>query len=159
MTITSGAYSATFNNNDLGHTQDGWRHEVVGHRKGVTVDRFGDMEIDGVFRGVSSFIEAVLKDWDATGFDDLWWPYSGTVGTTGLVGRLEVVSSMTLSLVLTAVASTPAATTGPASVTAAKSILDAEFARSYNLNNEDRSMPVRIRNYVNTSTGVIFAYT
>lgn len=159
MTITAGAYTATYNSNSLGDTQDGWRHEVTGHRKDVTVDRFGDMPIDGVYRGVSSFVEAVLKDWDAAGFNALWWPYNGTPGVAGVVGRLEVGSQLALSLVLSALSGTPAATTGPASATFALSILDAEFARNVNYNSEDRSMPVRIRNYVNTSNGVLFAFS
>jgi len=159
MTITSGEYTSTYNTQALGNTQDGWRMEVTGNRKGVTVDKFGDTEIDGVYRGLNVNFEAVLKDWDALGVNDLWWPYHATMGTLGVIGRLDVVSSLALALVLTALSGTPAATTGPASVTAALSILDAEFARTVNLNTEDRSIPVRLRVYPNTSTGVMFAFT
>lgn len=159
MPIISGEYEGVYNSLALGYTQDGYRMEVTGNRKGVTVDKFGDTEIDGVYRGVNVFVEAIFKEWDAAGMAGLWWPYHGTVGTMGLIGRLEVYNQFVKALVLTAVAGSPAATEGPASVTGTLSVLDAEFARQVNFNNEDRSVPVRIRLYPNTSTGVMFALT
>lgn len=159
MSLASGEYTGTYNAKALGYTANGYTMEVTSNRKGVTVDKFGDTEIDGVYRGTNVFFEMILKEWNATGMSDLWWPYHATPGTMGLVGRLEVGSSLALAFVLTAVASTPAATVGPASVTAALSILDAEFARNVNFNNEDRAIPIRLRAYPNTSTGVMFAFT
>jgi hypothetical protein len=159
MTITSGEYTSVYNTQDLGNTQDGWRVEVTSNRKGVNVDKFADTEIDGVYRGANCFLEAILKDWDGPGVNDVWWPYSATIGTLGVIARLEVASSLALATVLTALAGTPAATTGPATATFAKSILDAEFARTLNLNTEDRSIPIRLRVYPTTSTGVLFAFT
>ena len=165
MAYASGEYTATYNAKALGNTQDGWRMEVTGGRKGVTVDKYGDMEVDGVYRGVNVFFECILKDWAQydtsagppavqSGMNDLWWPYSTTFGRVGVVGRLEVQSSMTAALVLTALAGTPAAvaTIGPLSITASKAILDADFARTVNFNSEDRSIPVRIRSYPFTVT-------
>lgn len=147
MSYVSGEYTAVYNAKDLGQTQDGWRMEAQGGRKAVTTDRFGDMEVDGVYRGVNVMFEAVLKEWNATGMADLWWPYSTTLGRVGVIGRLEVQSLMVKPLVLTALAGTPAATVGPLSITATNAILEAEFAKNFNLNNEDRSIPIRIRSY------------
>lgn len=156
MAYSSGEYTATFNAKALGNTQDGWRMEVQGGRKGVTVDKFGDTEIEGVYRGANVFFECVLKEWNqyssgnppvTTGFKDLWWPYGAIYGAIGTVGRMEVQSQLTAALVLTAVSGTPAATVGPATITASYAILEAEFARTVNFNNEDRSMPIRMRSY------------
>lgn len=164
MAYASGEYTATYKAKSLGNTEDGWRMELQGGRKGVTVDKYGDMEIDGVYRGVNAFFECVFKDWDlkdslasppvSTGFRELWWPYSTVPGSIGVIGRLEVQSSMTSALVLTALAGTPAAvsTIGPLSITAGNAILEAEFARTVNFNTEDRSAPVRLRSYPFTST-------
>lgn len=156
MTIVSGEYTSTYNAKALGHTQDGWRMEMQGGRKAVTVDKFGDTEIDGVYRGVNTFFECILKNWNqyntgsppvTTGFKDLFWPYGAVYGALGTIGRLEVYSDMTKALVLTALANTPAATIGPWTVTASEAILEAEFARTVNFNSEDRSVPVRLRSY------------
>lgn len=158
MAITSGSYTATYNALDLGYTADGYRMECISGRKAVTVDSFGDMEIDGVQRGVNCFLEMILKEWqdDVSGSEgraQLMWPYSSNyMGALETIGHLEVVSSMAKALVMTVTAGTPAATTGPSTITFPKSILEAEFARTVNFNNEDRSMPVRMRNYPSTIT-------
>lgn len=161
MAYSSGEYTATYNAKALGNTQDGWRMEVQGARKAVTVDKFGDAEVDGVYRGVNVFFECVLKEWDAAGMTDLWWPYSATVGALGVVGRLEVYSQLIKTLVLTALAGTPAATVGPLSITTTHAVLEAEFARTINLNNEDRAIPIRIRSYpyVSGQNTILFAFT
>ena len=124
---------------DLGITEDGYEITYTPHAEQINQsDAYGATLIDLVFRGVDVSIMLNSLEYK-TGPKSAIWPW-GTLGTMGVIGRLG--SAISLSLVLTATASTPAAAE-PATLTAARSILAPENNVNLLFTSKLRRVPIR----------------
>lgn len=146
MSFIAGGYTATYNALACGQAGDGYRlsHEVF--KRLITGDSYAESPQDGVYRGMAMFVSYTMIEFNAAAAALAKNPYSATIHDMGLVGRLDVASSLAKSLVLTAVAGTPAAAT-PASATFSKSILAEGFPVEILFAPNLRDIPIRMRVY------------
>lgn len=146
MSFISGGYTATWNSLAIGQTADGYRltHQVF--KRLITGDTYAETPQDAVYRGAEASIAMRLIEYNAAAVETLKWPYSATKWTLGIIGGLDIVTSFVKSLVLTAVASTPAAA-APASLTASKAILHENFPVEILFAPDLREVPMRLRLY------------
>lgn len=162
--FVAGQYTATYNAKALGQTADGYRlsHQVF--KRLVTGDAGGDTPQDAIYRGMEVMLSFRLIEALATGVDDLIYPYAATVGTPlsmGVIGRTDVRGNaagdpvpIVKSLILTALAGTPAAEEGPATITMPLSILAENYPVEILYAPDLREVPIRMRIYPATATGV-----
>lgn len=168
--FVAGQYTATYNSKALGQTADGYRlsHQVF--KRMVTGDAGGDTPQDGIYRGMEVMLAFRLIEAAAAGVDELIYPYSatpGTPGTMGVIGRTDVRGSanavtpgvMAKSIVLTALAGTPAANDGPATITLPLAILAENFPVDILYAPDLREVPLRMRVYPTMATGVFWTET
>lgn len=150
MSFLSGRYSATWNSLALGQTADGIRliHQLF--KRLITGDAMAETPQDAVLRGAEMAIAFRLIEYDAAAVQTLKWPLSATKWNMGVIGRTDVGSAVALSLVLTAVAGTPAATT-PATATFLTSVLHENFPVEVLFAPDLREVPIRMRVYPNSS--------
>ena len=124
-----GEYSMTYAGANVGLTTSGGEHlrYRVAKKKINDTATYAQTLIDGIYRGFDHVqLMVTFKEWN-TPVKQAIWPYSsagapgGFDGTLGIIGRLD--SDLAQTIVLSAVAGTPAATNGPITLTAAKAIL------------------------------------
>lgn len=125
MTFISGSYTATYNGNSIGSTEDGFRIQVQQHHEDIRTDDYGDVPVDGVQRGVSYQISLVGMEYNLV--KAAMAKQGNALGASkDNVGKL--LSSLAASLVLTATSGTPAASAGNIqTLTATKAILITDF--------------------------------
>lgn len=156
--VVAGEYTATYNSNAIGLTEDGYRIIWSFEKEEVTADSYGDAVLDGVYRGGNCFVEFNAKAYLAAAIAGMIWPYHATYGVVGIVGRLDVASSIASALVLTDVTGTPAET-NPATITFHSTILDNGHEVEQNLNNRHRIIPIRLRCYPTEQTSIVRWFT
>lgn len=137
-----GYYDMTWNGNGTGLVKDVRRLRRRSRAAPITADKYGDSMIDGVYRGGDCFLLCTFIEWTPA-IRALLWPYDSDFGVMGQCGRL--LTDLAKALVLTAEAGSPAAAEGPASITAAKSILAPENDVEILLGNESRDVPVLLQ--------------
>lgn len=153
-----GPYRGTYDSNDVGQIEGIWDLSDIHHAEAVRSQLFGDAIIDWIYRQRDSFVLAVFKEWDANK-RAMFNPYGSTLGQTDVSGRLA--SDLAKTLVLTAVAGTPAAAAnGPATRTYALALLAAEHVVQTPLGPVNRDVPILfgIIPAVNSTTGVLTHY-
>lgn len=109
---------------------------------------------DAVNQGADVYFDMELIEANAASIPTILWPLSGTVGSMGVIGILD--SGKWLSLVLTAVAGTPAAAT-PATLTAARTLIKENFNVRQTFAPKLRTVPLQLRAYPNA--GVFWTQT
>src|SRR5436305_10663162 len=87
-------------------------------------DAYGKTPIEGFDLGAEFQFQGTLLEWKA-GPIALLWPFAAALGQLGIIG--QSLTGLAKSLVLTAVAGTPAAAQGPATITAASTLLATNF--------------------------------
>ncbi len=150
MAFIAGGFTATWNALAVGQLANGFTLSHKFFKRLVTGDNYAEAPQDGIFRGAEMFIDFTCIAFDAAAIQSLMWPYSATRWDMGVVGRTDVGGSLAKSLVLTAVAGTPAATT-PATLTTLLSILAEGFPMSILLAPDLREAPIKLRIYPSTS--------
>lgn len=162
-TFTPGEYVMTYDSSAIGMCMaDGKSLQFRDHQKKINnTDRYGDTRIDGIYRGKDVFLRLIVKEWTA-GVKKMLWPWSVPAapvfdGKLGLIGQLA--SDCAKVLVLTPVANTPAATNGPASLTANKAILAPENDVSILFGPDERDIPLLLDLLPYDDTGVIRMFT
>lgn len=150
MSFISGGYSVTWNAATVGQIANGIRISHEFFKRMITGDAYAETPQDGVYRGGQMFAEMTLLEYNATSAQLAFWPYSATIFTLGTVGRLDVASSLAKSLVLTAVAGTPAAA-APATQTHLTTILREGFPVELLFAPDLREVPLNMRIYPNSS--------
>ena len=150
MAFIAGRYTATWNNLALGQTAEGFRLSHQFFKRLITGDAFAEAPQDAVYRGSELTIAYRLIQYDAAAAQTLMWPYSATLFDMGVIGRTDVGSAIAKSLILTAVAGTPAAAT-PATLTFPTSILQEGFPVELLFAPDLREIPMRQRIYPNSS--------
>lgn len=120
MSHISGAYSATLGGTSIGSTEEGFRLIGRQHWEPILSDDFGEAPVDGVQRGVTYTIQFMAQEYSL-----IKAAYARQLSALGEskthVGKL--LSGLAQTLVMTAVAGTPAAGAGLiATLTATKAI-------------------------------------
>lgn len=137
----AGRYSSTLNSNSLGLMTNGYEVQCEPKEQMVNrSDAYGDSMIDTIYRGGDWGLQCEAMEAYITGVKDAAWPF-GALGVMGVIGRLG--SDIATSLVLTATAATPAATS-PATMTATKAKLAPNSQPRFSLNSELRLLPFRL---------------
>jgi hypothetical protein len=98
MPHIAGSYSATYGGLSLGQIDDGFDLDYNQIVEAITSDEFRARQ-DGVFQGLEVATRFVLNEPDLAAVRDLSWPWDGTMGTTGEVGRL--LKALAKPLILT----------------------------------------------------------
>lgn len=155
MTFVAGPYTAAWNSQTIGVTEEGYELGLQEFEEPIRGDNMGDTIQDHVYRGHGLTIEFVLEEFDSSAMALILWPFHATFGTHGQAGVLG--TSKAKALVLTAVAGTTAATR-PATLTASLAILEPGFLAKYRFQSRLRKVPIRLRVYPNSS-GIFFSTT
>lgn len=148
MSFIAGRYTATIGASALGQTADGYRLSHSFFKRLITGDAMGDAPQDAILRGAEMFLATRLLEYNAAGALAAFWPLSATIFDMGVIGRLD--SAVDASIVLTALAGTPAATT-PATLTLPASVLAEGFPVELLFAPDLREVPLRFRVYPNSS--------
>ena len=138
-TFAPGYYTCTWNSNDLGLVNGVRRLRRRYRSQSIQADKFGDSQIDGVYRGGDVFLSMVFKEWTAAVRAALW-PFDSDFGDMGQCGRL--LSDLAETLVLSVESGSPAATAGFASLQANLAILAPDNDVEIIFGNEQRDVPV-----------------
>jgi hypothetical protein len=157
MSFIAGRYTATFNLLSLGQMAEGFRLSHQFFKRLITGDAGGDAPQDGVYRGAEMMLSATALEYNAAGIATAMWPY-GSFLTMGTPGRLDVGSDIIESIVLTAIAGTPAATV-PATLTLPQCVLAEGFPVDLLFAPDLREVPLRFRVYPNATTYVFGSTT
>lgn len=157
-TIIAGPYTGAWNSDALGHTEDGFTVDYNFEKMPVKVDFYGDSIVDAVYRGVNGRISVVGMEYSVI-LASTSFPYGAAAGGVGIVGRMDVGSSITKALVLTSTSGTTAAA-APATLTATNSILSAQSV-SMLFAAKERKVPLVFDMYIydNSGTVVLFVIT
>jgi hypothetical protein len=160
-TLIAGGYTATWNSVALGVFEGDAGLPTVEHTASAeeigNTSAYGKSVIDAVYQGANWFSAFTCIEYKA-GPIAAFWPYSATLGVMGTIGVL--LYSISQALVLTAIAGTSASAT-PATLTAAKAILQPGFTGRLNYGPTLRRVPLRFRlfPYITASTVVWFVQT
>ena len=168
MSFIAGAYTLGYGTgpSSLGQVEDGITFSYAPHYEAIRGDNAGDTLQDGVYRGVDVFVSFTLIEYNAAGVQALVWPWSNTLGTLGTIGRLmtgiKTIGTPggalgTGSLTMTAVASTPAASTPATRVCHWAGIPDGADV-NYLMAPRLRRLPIRLQ-LLPTSGGVLWTDT
>ena len=155
MSFISGPYTVTYDGATIGQLFEGLTFSVVHHKEIITGDNLARAAQDAVYQGTDMTSDFTLSEWDQAKAILLYNPYGATWLVTSVVGRVDYQQSLVKSLVLTAVAGTPAATAAnSATVTLPQTIIHEEFPVSHIFRPQHRRVPVRVRHYpeINAST-------
>lgn len=150
MAFIAGRYTATWNSLACGQTADGFRMSHSIFKRLVTGDAMAQAPQDGIYQGAELFMAMRLIQYDSAALPTIMWPYSATFLDMSTIGRTDVGQSLAKSLILTAVAGTPAAAT-PATLTLPNSILAEGFPVELLFAPDLREVPLRQRVYPNSS--------
>ena len=104
----------------------------------INTDKFGS-SVDGVYKGGVCFLAMTLKEFKLPETNMLW-PFGSDFGAVGQNGRL--LSNIASPIILTAEAGSPAATEGPATLTASLAILAPQNDVNMLMGNEQRDIPI-----------------
>lgn len=118
----TGPYDVTFNGNSIGLMEGSILVQSQFIAAPVRASKYGQTVIDYLIQGGAEFVALVLKEWNANTKAAMWQAGSG-LGRVREAGVLMGAGAHAKSLVLTALANTPAATEGPATRTYPLSLL------------------------------------
>lgn len=103
---------------------------------------YGKMVIDEIYQGADWFLSMTCIEWD-DGPKTALWPYDAVLGHAGVIGRL--LFDLSDAIVMTAIAGTPAASLGPATVTASNAIILPGYVPRILFGPTLRKVPLRFR--------------
>ena len=150
--FVAGAYTAVWDGDVLGTTENGFELEIVYFGEEITGDNYGDTVQDVVHRGGNCFINCVLEEW-RQGSVNLISMFDnadpGTPGNIGMIGRMGTAipdsgASVTGQLVLTHT-TLSAAQDSPTTLTANNAIIAPGFSTRINFNSRLRKIPIRFQ--------------
>lgn len=142
-TVAVGYYACTWNSSDCGLVSGPRRFRRRGASTPMQADKWGDTDLDGIYRGGNCYLQMILKEWTAT-TKSLCWPFGTDVGAVGQPGLL--LSSYAKALVLTADAGSTAAANGFATLTANLAVVDMDSQEiEWLLGNVERDIPITLK--------------
>jgi hypothetical protein len=146
----AGAMTATYDSSSIGQVADGFTIETTHRKQVITGDVLGpETPQSAVYQGMDVFIEFDLMEYDATAVGSILWPYGVGLGTSGVVGKLDVTGAAAIAkaLVLTEVVGT-AAENKPNTLTCTRAILAEGFPVEVLFAPSLRQIPIRMRCYL-----------
>jgi hypothetical protein len=161
-TLIAGQYTVTYNSVAVGYMEGDAGCPTIEHTMHAELvnntDQYGKMLIDWIYQGVDETAQFTCMEYNP-GSRLCFWPFIVTGGfatlgtiivpTTGPIGRLGY--DMSMALVLTAIAGTPAQLgAAPATLTASHAILAPNFPTRRIFGPTLRKLPIRM---------VLFPYT
>lgn len=158
-TLVAGGYTVSWFNAQMGilegdqglpRLEQSVEAEDVGN-----TSAYGKSVIDGIYQGANWTAGFTCLEYKAAS-TAAFWPYDGTLGRMGVIGRL--LYSISQALVYTAIANT-SASASPASLTASKSILLPRFATGLVYGPTLRRVPLRFRLFPYSSGGNVVWFT
>ncbi|MEX2176192.1 MAG: hypothetical protein WD872_17655 [Pirellulaceae bacterium] len=155
MSFIAGRFTATLGASALGQTADGFRVSHQSFARQIVGDALAQTPQDAIHQGAEMFVAARLIEYNAAGAQNAFWPFSTTIYDLGVIGRLY--SAIADSLILTALAGTPAAAI-PATATFLLTVLADGFPVELLFSPDLREVPLRLRVYPN-SNGVFGTQT
>lgn len=152
--VIAGHYTGTWNSIGLGYTREGYALHFMTHAEKIDqTDAYGRTLIDLIYQGGDISVVTECRIYK-TGTTVPFWPWAATLG--GIYSATAPMgvrgTDIAKSLVLTAVANTPAATS-PATATGSLAILSPENDLSLIFNSQARSVPIRWDLLPTDSTG------
>ncbi len=158
--FAAGRYGMTYNAVDVGLTKEGAMMDLQSSLQLVNqTDLYGETVIDGFYRGANCFLQFTCLRWMAGSRTPFWpWGALGQVFTSTIVAGV-LVSNTASALVMTAQTGSPAATEGPATLTASKSLLAENFNSQLMFDSRLREIPIRLRLYPYTSSTNLVHFT
>jgi hypothetical protein len=160
-TFVAGAYTVSYNAVAAGISRAGWELEITIKQEMIEeTDLYGLTLIDTIYRGANFAIQTELMEYKAGSITCFTNPATGTIGqilsAASPIARLG--SGNAKALVLTAVASTPAAA-APATLTASLANLAPDYPVKLLFNSTLRKIPLRMIMLPSDSTGTLSAFT
>ena len=172
MTFIAGAYTVEVDQSggssdvSVGQIESGITLEWVTNKQLVSGDNQGDTPQDAVFQGKELFVSFTLMETELLRARLLYWPYAtsssgatleGVYGTQGVIGRLDVGSTITQKITFTSTAGTTAAA-APATLIIPRAILAEDVPVRIKFGPVLRDVTLRLRAYPDAS-GVFFTTT
>jgi hypothetical protein len=144
-TLIAGRYSGAIAGADAGIAENGYNLVIIPHAERIAEsDAYGQTLFELIYRGVDVGLIYDGLEYKGTvgtsGPLGAIWPWGATFGTMGVIGRLG--SAIAYSVILTATAGTPAAST-PATLTAPRAIISPGFNVNLLFNSKLRKVPIR----------------
>lgn len=160
--FVAGSASGTLASVALGLMKEGYKIQTVHKAQAIDeTDGYALSTLDFIHRGQDVFVAFQCRAWKA-GSKSAIVPWTGVLGkiSSSSVPVGTLASSLAKTLVLTATASTPAAT-DPATLTAPGAFLVPGFQAEWNWDSRLRELPVRLQllPYVSGSDLLNFALT
>lgn len=150
MAFKAGSYTATLAASTLGQMQAGFTASHNFFLSPVTGDNFARTVQDEIFQGGDVSIAYTLLEFNAAAARTAYWPFGPNwLNMSTQVGNLVVQDELVDQLILTAVAGTPAATIGPATITLPRTMLTAGVDQL--LSPELHVVPIRQRAYIDAN--------
>lgn len=150
-TFAPGYYAATWDGNDLGLVEGPRKLRRRSKAEPISADKWGDTQIDGIYRGGDCFLQMTFKEWTSA-VRNILWPFDSDFGDVGPVG--DLLTAHAKVLVLTAKDGSLADTNGPSVITANLAILAPENDVEILMGNVQRDVPVLLQLFPYTvSTG------
>ncbi len=141
--VVAGQYLVTWNGSSMGMFEGDAGCPAlsqVEHEEPVNnTDRYGRTKIDGFYLGGDWFFDGSCIEW-LRNTVRAWWPFGANPMEMGTIARRRY--DMSAPLLLTAIAGTPAANS-PATITAAKALLAANFNTRLLFGPTLRKLPIR----------------
>lgn len=137
--FSPGSYTVSYGGNDMGLVHRPSILRAQTHGIPISVDLYGNAVVDYIYRAREVYVMCTFAEWSAN-LRSMMNPFGSAHGDIGLVGRLA--SDIAASLVLTPVASTPAATLGNNTFTFSKALVAPQNNIEYVLGNVERNIPV-----------------
>lgn len=161
----AGPYTATYNELDIGITEDGFDLDVTTFQEAIRGDNLGSSQQDAVYRGANQFLSWTSQQWGLSAVKLAYWPWGTSIGHVGQVGVLS--TNFAKQLVLTCVAGTTADKTiqfggvngaGPATLTASKCILAGDSQLKHIFSTRHRKIALRhqLFPYTDQSSNIIW---
>lgn len=146
MSFIAGRYTVSYDAGAVGQIEAGITLEHAVFKQLITGDNFAQTPQDGIFQGMEVFAQFALLEYNAAKAAAALWPYGSTYLTMDtVIGTLDVTVNAK-TLLLTALAGTPAAAT-PATITMNEAVLQEGFVSSIIFDPNLRTVPLRMRIY------------
>lgn len=160
-TVAVGYYSMTYDGNDAGLVSGPRRLRRRGAATPMQADKWGETDLDAIYRGGNCWLQMTLKEWTAT-TRAMCWPFGSDLGAVGQCGKL--LSSYAKPIILTAEAGSLAAVAnGFATLSATLAVVDMDGQElEWLLGNVERDIPITLKllPYADSSSIVRwFSYT
>ena len=151
ITPIAGAYTATWNSNSLGISEQGYKlSQDVKEELINRTDQYAQTTLDSIFQGVDWFAEWTFMEYSAAGLAGAISPHA-SLGQLGTIGR-SAITSLVKTLVFTSTSGTPAAS-APATLTGNCTKLAGGQSVNFSLDSSLRKVPIRMQLYPYTITG------